>query len=268
MTAGFEALHESSLARPHDAVSFRRDLAATHASNTLARHVREMAPKDVMGLGRPQELLEMAHGQVCTATSFLVPAAKSGYLSSHIALDTGRGSTDCPWLIRTDPGRRVVINLIDFGYGMTERTNAPSSEYDLCTVYAIIRERDNHNGVTVCAGTVRNKTVYTSLEPECVRERTAENGPAEEIGNSGMWSREIVKTAVKGEIFGCADPVAPDNTWLKRRDDTAFIGCQASGETWQLRCTGSVWEGHVGNCTRGGKLPAISIKWSIADRHL
>ena len=105
----------------------------------------------------------MAPGQVCTATSFLVPAAKSGYLSSHIALDTGRGSTDCPWLIRTDPGRRVVINLIDFGYGMTERTNAPSSEYDLCTVYAIIRERDNHNGVTVCAGTVRNKTVYTSV---------------------------------------------------------------------------------------------------------
>ena len=52
-------------------------------------------------------------------------------------------------------------------------------------------------------------------------------------------------------VFGCADPVAPDNTWLKRRDDTAFIGCQASGETWQLRCTGSVWEGHVGNCTRG-----------------
>ncbi|KAI0242202.1 hypothetical protein LSAT2_014430, partial [Lamellibrachia satsuma] len=105
----------------------------------------------------------MASGQVCSESTFLVPSSRSGYLSSHIALETNRGSQDCPWLIRTDPGRRVVINLIDFGYGETERTNSMSNEYELCTVYAIVRERNTPSGVTVCAGTVRNKTVYTSV---------------------------------------------------------------------------------------------------------
>ena len=107
--------------------------------------------------------VEMASGQVCSESTFLVPSSRSGYLSSHIALETNRGSQDCPWLIRTDPGRRVVINLIDFDYGQAERTNSMSNEYELCTVYAIVRERNTPSGVTVCAGTVRNKTVYTSV---------------------------------------------------------------------------------------------------------
>ena len=126
--------------------------------------------------------VEMAPDQVCSGSTFIVPDSRSGYLSSLIALDTGRGSPECPWLIRTEPGRRVVIDLIDFGHGQSERTDFLSNGYDLCSVYAIVREPNTPNELTVCAGIERNKTVYTSVSHTIEVSILGERGSFSEIG--------------------------------------------------------------------------------------
>ena len=48
---------------------------------------------------------------------------------------------------------------------------------------------------------------------------------------------------------GCPDITAPENGWFKRTEDGASVGCTHSDEEWQLRCSGSSWVGHMGNCS-------------------
>jgi len=40
--------------------------------------------------------------------------ASSGYLASVVTERTGRGSTDCPWLIRAESWQRINVTLLDF----------------------------------------------------------------------------------------------------------------------------------------------------------
>ena len=48
---------------------------------------------------------------------------------------------------------------------------------------------------------------------------------------------------------GCPDMTAPDYGWFKRTEDGASVGCTNTDEEWQLRCSGSSWVGHMGNCS-------------------
>jgi len=52
---------------------------------------------------------------------------------------------------------------------------------------------------------------------------------------------------------GCLNLVPPEETWLRRIDKEALIGCYSSRQTWTLHCTANQWVGVIGNCTRGKK---------------
>jgi len=47
--------------------------------------------------------------------------------------------------------------------------------------------------------------------------------------------------------------VPPEDTWLRRTDNEATVGCFSSHQTWHLRCTENQWIGVIGNCSRGNQ---------------
>ena len=63
-------------------------------------------------------------------------------------------------------------------------------------------------------------------------------------------------------VIGCADLVAPDNAWEKRRGDIATIGCKKQNKTWHLRCDGERWQGVVGSCDDSGMTAVFSYAYT------
>ena len=51
--------------------------------------------------------------------------------------------------------------------------------------------------------------------------------------------------------FGCSNIIPPEDSWLKRSDDSIVVGCYISRQSWYLVCKDGRWFGTVGNCTYG-----------------
>ena len=51
---------------------------------------------------------------------------------------------------------------------------------------------------------------------------------------------------------GCATLVAPPGVTIVTEGQLAVITCNYTLETWNLVCTGTVWRGERGNCSRSG----------------
>ena len=95
------------------------------------------------------------------------------YLASAVTDDRGFGSTRCPWTLVAPRGRRLNLTLLDFAVVARHRDRAAG---DVCHVYARIRQLPPRTGtgnsvsrdggqsgeVTVCAGRVRERTVFVS----------------------------------------------------------------------------------------------------------
>ena len=104
-----------------------------------------------------------AEGQSCKSSSYVLPEALSGYISNFVTLETSKGSADCPWMIQAEHGQQINITLIDFARSAPTKTNSASNDYDICHVYAVIRERSRPKGLTVCGGQERERHIYTSV---------------------------------------------------------------------------------------------------------
>jgi hypothetical protein len=59
--------------------------------------------------------------------------------------------------------------------------------------------------------------------------------------------------------------IPPDNAWLKRSNNDIIIGCYSSQQTWQLKCDGHEWKGHVGTCPELYVGPVISEEEKIQE---
>ena len=86
----------------------------------------------------------------CDRREAVEVTARSGLLSSTVAVQTGVGGASCPWLIKAPPGRTIRFDLLDY---------SPGSLDGPCEAYAIIKETVETGAHTVCRGHDR---VYTS----------------------------------------------------------------------------------------------------------
>ena len=88
-------------------------------------------------------------------------------------METDRGSRDCPWIIRTAPGQRLNITLINFARvpPLETAAGAPDPEEDfgpkVCYHLAKIEDRDGYSKtVTGCEREARQKVVHTTTSNE------------------------------------------------------------------------------------------------------
>ena len=49
--------------------------------------------------------------------------------------------------------------------------------------------------------------------------------------------------------FGCPSPPIPRGGWARRHGLKAIVGCNVTGENWELKCTDDRWQGYYRNCT-------------------
>ena len=50
---------------------------------------------------------------------------------------------------------------------------------------------------------------------------------------------------------GCADPHQPAHGWSKRSGTRAVLGCNDTGDRWELLCKEGRWVGKASNCSSG-----------------
>ena len=96
--------------------------------------------------------METAPDQTCDSSAISLSKA-SGFLSEHVAMETGKGSSDCPWLLHAQAGQRVNLTLVTVD-------TLSSSNPSVCHVYAVVREVGVSQ--TICRGRTRLAHVYTS----------------------------------------------------------------------------------------------------------
>merc|ERR1712002_1231033 len=89
------------------------------------------------------------------------PSTSSGYLVSRFTHDTSCGSTEVPWLLWSNPGQKINLTLFDFGLAPSS-INGSYSSSPHCHVYAIIKEINTGQSVTICGRESRIKNVYVS----------------------------------------------------------------------------------------------------------
>jgi len=53
---------------------------------------------------------------------------------------------------------------------------------------------------------------------------------------------------------GCADVIAPRNTWMRRADDRVEVGCPTTGAKWTMTCVDGQW---TGDQMTGAKCPGV-----------
>ena len=98
---------------------------------------------------------------------------QSGYLSSAVTADTGRGAADCPWRLTVAAGQRINLTLINFARVSVptdwSRTPDPTPAADtarprpkICYQLATLRERRYTRVLTECEGSPRRSHAFLS----------------------------------------------------------------------------------------------------------
>lgn len=125
----------------------------------------------------------------CYESEYLEVGAASGYLASVVTDRTGRGSVDCPWLIRAEPWQRINLTLWDFAASGSVSYSIPGSSGEAagirdvtligthCHKYAVIHEKLVIRETIVCGDLQREKVVYVSTTNEVSVEITRYNVP-------------------------------------------------------------------------------------------
>ena len=64
--------------------------------------------------------------------------------------------------------------------------------------------------------------------------------------------------------------MSPREGWIKVKRRTATVGCNSTGEEYQLTCDGRQWNGRVPNCTvHGGRLSRLyTYQYTVGVRKL
>ena len=68
--------------------------------------------------------------------------------------------------------------------------------------------------------------------------------------NICMNTHLVMPNCYFSAVFGCADPLPPENGFVERTDGLATIGCLGlDGVTWEIVCRNGEWSGDIGSCT-------------------
>ncbi len=96
---------------------------------------------------------------LCRASNHVRVGGSKGYLSSYVTQENSLGSLDCPWLVEVKPGQSLSMSILDFSW---KGVNRPLRVDAVCHVYAIVKETAASRSETICAGTQRQKLIYSS----------------------------------------------------------------------------------------------------------
>jgi len=67
-------------------------------------------------------------------------------------------------------------------------------------------------------------------------------------GDKGQWN--FAACWCWCAVFGCAYPTLPSNMHIAATSTQAIrIKCNATDESWTLKCVADTWVGLIGNCT-------------------
>ncbi|ELU13375.1 hypothetical protein CAPTEDRAFT_208208 [Capitella teleta] len=169
-----------------------------------------------------------------------------GWIAYRTTEETGCGSTETPWVIRTDPGQTLNFTLHDFAlksaiYNDSARYLAAASH---CQVYAIFKEKLSKRSKTICGGDTRVSQAYVTS--------------ANEVEIRVMVGTAQRYFALEYEVQGCPDPVQPIGGWIERRGDEVTMGCNSDDITRTLTCKGNQWNGtRVKDCSKGPAAASI-----------
>jgi hypothetical protein len=178
--------------------------------------------------------------------------ATGGWLASKISEDTTCGSTNTPWVLKTQPGQTINITLHD--YALRSAVSSQPAAPGHCQVYAIIKENASGRSKTICGGLLRTSHVFSTslneIEIRMMTGGTAERYFALEY-NGNSTSLEEFLIVLRFIVIGCPDPVRPVGGWVERRGEEATIGCDKDDSAWTLRCSGNQWNGTtIKDCTK------------------
>nr|UCK81584.1 Gal-binding and CUB domains containing receptor 16 [Arenicola marina] len=195
------------------------------------------------------EKVEDVEGSTCLQScDFVRLAGHSGYLSSWVTEQTGCGSTDCPWMVTADGGQTVRLSLVDFG----KYTAEADRDTGTCKVYVVIRDTGSPKETTTMCGGRRGHLADSQdsfvskgneVEIRIMGNARMKDGAASDGGNLGNYF------LLRYEVLGCPDILPPVGATVDYSDSRARVQCLSSDTKWDLRCNGSHWTGHHGNCS-------------------
>ncbi len=102
-------------------------------------------------------IISVTQGERCADHSTI--KSNHGVLSSLVTDITGCGSMTSPWSIKMTAGQKLSVTLADYGWKSADESSA-------CRPYAYIIEKSLGINQTICAGSERERPVYTSTSDE------------------------------------------------------------------------------------------------------
>ncbi len=104
--------------------------------------------------------VHFSSNQYCTSPVTVDVSSSSVTLASYLTQKTGCGTHRAPWRVEAEPGQRINITMLDFGWksdGFQSTLGTPK-----CSVYGYILEGSLSINRTICGGTLRERHVYLS----------------------------------------------------------------------------------------------------------
>ena len=92
----------------------------------------------------------------CNTPEKVTPQKTLDFLASSVTKATTCGSNESPWIIQAEPGQRINVSLLDFGWTKKLYKNHP------CNNYGYILDVMTDAIINICGGTSREKHLYTS----------------------------------------------------------------------------------------------------------
>lgn len=96
------------------------------AAYTVVLYVRRVSPDNCVVQTRAQSL---CHNPLLVDTSV---SGAVGYLASVVSSESPYGTSQCPWVIRVQPGLKVRLTLYDFG--VAQREFSKTADMGTCKV--------------------------------------------------------------------------------------------------------------------------------------
>ena len=100
----------------------------------------------------------------CLSSEPVLITQASGYIASSTTFKTACGSHSAPWLIRAERGQRLNITLHDYTRGYHVLGDDREIHKTMsCHAYAVAKEHNHREAVTVCGGGSRTSHVMTTV---------------------------------------------------------------------------------------------------------
>ena len=104
--------------------------------------------------------VHFSSNQYCTSPVTVDVSSSSVTLASYLTQKTGCGTHRAPWRVEAEPGQRINITMLDFGW-KSEGFHSTLGTHK-CSAYGYILEPSLSTNRTICGGTLRERHAYLS----------------------------------------------------------------------------------------------------------